>query len=110
LDKVKALFPPSLYSGSIMKKQILQVSVMQSAKVIAVLYFVMSIPFFALMALSAVSEPSSGIRVAGWLAMPLAYAFGGFLGCVISASVYNIIAARIGGFEFTTAEVAPVSH
>jgi len=36
--------------------------------------------------------------------MPLLYTLFGFVFTLVGAWVYNLIAARIGGFEFTTAE------
>jgi len=38
--------------------------------------------------------------------VPLLYAMGAYLGTAISAWIYNFVAKRVGGFEFTTAEVA----
>ena len=38
--------------------------------------------------------------------MPLLYTLIGFVFTLVGAWVYNVIAARIGGFEFTTVEVS----
>lgn len=89
-----------------MKKQVVNVSAVQSAKVMAALYFVCSFPFIVILALSALAgeQQSPGLMIL--ILMPVLYAFFGFLFTLIGAWVYNLIAARIGGFEFTTAEVA----
>jgi hypothetical protein len=87
-----------------MKKQIVQVSVMQSAKVVAAIYLVTAIPIVALVwfFMSALLPSVSVVTLA---MTPVLYALGGFIGSAIGALVYNLVAARIGGFEFTTAEV-----
>jgi hypothetical protein len=97
-------------SASTMKKQIVQVSVLQSAKVMAGIYLVTSIPIGLLMALFMSATSQAGASLAVLIMMPLLYAFFGFLGSLIAAWVYNLVAARIGGFEFTTAEVGAAQH
>jgi hypothetical protein len=87
-----------------MKKQIVQVSVMQSAKVVAALYLVTAIPIVALAAFF-MAALLPGVGVVTLVVTPVLYALGGFIGSAIGALVYNFVAARIGGFEFTTAEV-----
>jgi len=45
---------------------------------------------------------------AGFLILlPLLYALFMYLGGVLSAWIYNIVAARLGGIEYTTNEIAP---
>jgi len=92
-----------------MRKQILRVSVVQTAKVMAAIYVVTSLPFVAIMALGFATQlPGVG---AGMLVLfPLLYGVGAFLGSIIAAFIYNLVAARIGGIEFTTAEVGAISH
>lgn len=88
-----------------MKKQIVQVSVMQSAKVMAAVYLVTAIPVVVLAGLFMSSFMPAGASVAMLIMMPVAYAIGAFIGAAFGAWIYNLVAARIGGFEFTTAEV-----
>jgi hypothetical protein len=52
----------------------------------------------------------AGVGIAMLVVMPVAYAVGAFIGAAIGAWIYNQVAARIGGFEFTTAEVGAVTH
>lgn len=89
-----------------MKKQVVNVSILQNAKVMAVLYFVISIPFMLLMIVPAMMGQDAGVSMTVLILMPLLYALMGFVFTLVGAWVYNQIAARIGGFEFTTAEVA----
>lgn len=88
-----------------MKKQIVQVSILQSAKVMAALYFVISIPFALLMMIPAMLSPAPGMSVGMLILMPVFYTVFGFLFSLLGAWVYNLVAARIGGFEFQTVEV-----
>lgn len=92
--------------ASIMKKQIVQVSVVQSAKVMAAVYLVTAIPVVVLAALFMSAFMPAGVSIAMLIMMPVAYAIGAFIGAAVGAWIYNLVAARIGGFEFTTAEVS----
>jgi len=90
-----------------MKKQIIRISPLQTAKVIAVLYFVFSIPFIALMAISIMLSPAPKPAIfSGFLlAMPFLYLIAGFLFTVTGAWIYNGIAKWLGGIEFSFADV-----
>jgi uncharacterized protein involved in cysteine biosynthesis len=90
-----------------MKKQIVKVSILQSAKVAAVLYLVISIPMCLLMLIPAMmgGGMGGGFSVAMLIALPVMYTVFGFIFTVIGAWVYNLVAAQVGGFEFTTVEV-----
>ena len=89
-----------------MKKQIVQVSVVQSAKVMAAVYLVTAIPVVVLAGLFMSAFMPTGVSIAMLLVMPVAYAIGAFIGAAIGAWIYNLVAAHIGGIEFTTAEVS----
>ena len=92
-----------------MKKQIVHVSVVQTAKVAACLYFVVSIPFVLLMMIPVMLAGGSmpGMSVGMLIAMPFFYLIFGFLFSMLGAWVYNMVAKVVGGIEFTTAEVGP---
>ncbi|MFC0252939.1 hypothetical protein [Massilia consociata] len=87
-----------------MKKQIIHISVLQSAKVMAVLYLVLSLPMVLLMAVPAMFSGQE-FSLAMLILMPVLYTLIGFIFTALGAWVYNIVAARVGGFEFATAEV-----
>jgi hypothetical protein len=93
-----------------MKKQIVQVSVVQSAKVMAAVYLVTAIPVVVLAALFMSAVMPAGVGIAMLIVMPVAYAAGAFIGVAVGAWIYNQVAARFGGFEFTTAEVGAATH
>jgi ABC-type long-subunit fatty acid transport system fused permease/ATPase subunit len=89
-----------------MKKQIVQVSALQFAKVMAALYFVISIPLALIMSIPAMLNGSAaGVSLFMLVLMPVLYTFFGFLFTLLGAWVYNMVAARIGGFEYQTVEV-----
>lgn len=86
--------------------QITRFGVGQTAKVCAVLYFVVSfviiVPIALFMAVagsaSAMPMPFGG----GWvvlLALPFVYAIVGFVGVALSCVLYNLVASRVGGIE-----------
>ena len=87
-----------------MKKQIIRLSPFQNAKVMGVLYFVLSIPFVLLM-LAIPMPAEAGWSKIAFIIMPIAYLVIGFLFTLVGTWFYNLVAARVGGFEFTTVEV-----
>ena len=88
-----------------MKKQIVNVSIAQTAKVAAALYFVISLPLVAIMMLTTLVTGQGGIGMFFMILLPVFYVIFGFIFTAIAAWLYNLVAARIGGIEFTTAEV-----
>ncbi len=90
-----------------MKKQIRHVSVIQTAKVFALLYFIFGIVFVAIMAIFAsfIHGPRLPIFSGFMLAMPVLYLIFGFIFTVIGAWIYNLIAGWTGGIELTLTDV-----
>jgi hypothetical protein len=86
-----------------MKTQIVHISKLQTAKVMAALYLVISIPMmlFALVP-SLYLHQSIVWRLFWW--MPVMYTAMGFLFTFLGSWIYNGIAGLIGGIEFTIAE------
>jgi hypothetical protein len=88
-----------------MKKQIVRVSLLHNAKLMAVIYCIVSVPLVALMTLPMLMQEGAGASLLAIVFLPLLYTAFGFVLTLFGAWVYNGIAARIGGFEFTTVEV-----
>lgn len=88
-----------------MKTQILHVSKLQSAKVMAVLYLVLSIPMalIAMLPMLVAHQPFAWLML---ILMPILYTVLGFIFTFLGAWVYNGVAARMGGIEFTVAQTA----
>ena len=91
-----------------MKKQILNISPLQSSKIMAALWFVISLPFLLFMGVMMLTMPGEARAAFGgmMLFVPVFYAISGFLFTLIGAWVYNILAKRIGGIEYTSVDVA----
>lgn len=87
-----------------MRNQIIRIAPLQTAKVMAVLYFVMSLPFGLIM-LAMPTPEGAGFPWWMLILMPLAYMFFGFLFALTGARIYKLVAARVGGFEYTTVVV-----
>lgn len=87
-----------------MKKQIVRISVLQSAKVVAALYLVTAIPATVLAWLWA-SMMNQAFGLGLFVMFPLAYGLCAFVFSAIGAWIYNLIASQLGGFEYTTEEV-----
>jgi hypothetical protein len=75
----------------------------------AVLYLVTSIPIAILMAIPAMLG-GTGMSLAMLILMPLLYMVCGFLFTLLGAWVYNLVASRVGGFEFMTTEIGAASR
>jgi hypothetical protein len=89
-----------------MKKQITSISTVQTAKVAAIMYFVVGLVACVFLLLSALFVPGnrgSGLVMA--IVTPFIYAFIGFVIVFVGSWVYNQVAKRFGGIEFTVTEV-----
>jgi hypothetical protein len=83
-----------------MKTQIVHISKLQTSKVMAVLYLVISIPLMLMMSLPTLfmHQPVQWSMI-WWV--PLLYAVFGFIFTFLGAWIYNGVAGIIGGIEFT---------
>lgn len=90
-----------------MKKQVTHIGVIQCGKVFAGIYLVLAIPLLLFMVLGASFSGSeaAGFGIGGAIAMAILYPIFGFISGVIGAWLYNIVAKRIGGFEYTSTDV-----
>ena len=88
-----------------MRKQITRIAPLQTAKVLAVLYFSISLPFIILSSVLMLAMPGTGGFSMWFLLTPILYAVFGFLFTLFGAWVYNKVAPRVGGIEFSTSEV-----
>lgn len=88
-----------------MKKQITHISPFQTAKVFAVLYFLMSIPLLGFMAIMFSFSPAPHPGLGMLIIFPFAYLIFGFIFTAIGALVYNIAAKWVGGIEYTSTSI-----
>jgi hypothetical protein len=89
-----------------MKKRLTYVSPLQLGIVLGALYGVISLLIVPFLILAALFGPKgTGFGIVFAIFLPVIYAVAGFIGGVISAFVYNLIAKWTGGIEFTTQEV-----
>jgi hypothetical protein len=85
------------------------VGVLSVGKVLGCLYALMGLIFGGFVSLLALGGAAAGGRLEGPSAMlfgagavvllPIFYGLGGFIGGIISAFLYNIVASMIGGIE-----------
>ncbi len=87
-----------------MNKQLIRFAPLQTAKVLALLYFLASIPFVLFLLLVMPFTPAPGMGAGFLIAMPFLYALGGFIFTLIGTLFYNLAAKWAGGIEFTTVE------
>ena len=88
-----------------MKKQIINIAPFQTAKVFALLYFILSIPLVGLMSVGFLLMPAPARPPMGILfAMPFFYLIFVFIFTALGAWVYNLAASWVGGIEYTSNE------
>ncbi|MGZ8295040.1 MAG: hypothetical protein ACXWVG_18560, partial [Telluria sp.] len=81
----------------------------QTAKVIAALYLAFSVPIFALLLpfASQVGIPGGTVTVAVVMIVAAGvYALGAFIGAILATLLYNFVASKTGGIEFTIVDAA----
>ena len=88
-----------------MKKRIKSVALVQNAKMMAVMYLLLSLPMLAIMAVAGSVLNQPGLSLVAMVFFAAGYVASGFVFTLIGAWVYNLVASLVGGFEFTTAEV-----
>ncbi len=96
-----------------MKKVIKKLDVIQTGRVIGLIYFFISLvlflPFILIFSLSSIEMEDflSGIGIGGMalLIIPVIYGVLGFLGGMVIALVYNLISHWIGGLVVEVEEV-----
>lgn len=88
-----------------MKKQITNISPVQTGKVFAVLYFLMSLPFLAIMFIIASASHNPGPGIGMLILFPIFYLIFGFIFTAFAAWIYNLVASWVGGIEYTSTTV-----
>ena len=89
-----------------MRKQLVRVSPLQTAKVFGVVYFAVTLPLCVLMIIPMLfSDNPPPMFIIG---MPLLYGAFGFLFTLFGAAVYNLAAKYVGGIEYTSVELPNV--
>jgi len=89
------------------KRRLVKFSIFHNSKFMAVLYFIISIPFAAIFGVIGMLAPNDKAPFPGWLAicLPFGYAIAGFIFCMIGFAIYNWVASLMsGGLEFTVEE------
>lgn len=89
-----------------MNVQIVRISLFQTAKVIAALYFVVTCIAVALYGVALLVSPAlrGQTSLVAVVVSPLLYALFAFVFTFIAAWLYNQVAKVVGGIEYTTAE------
>ena len=97
-----------------MTKRLQRVAPVQCGVVLGALYGAISlifVPFILLITLVAPKQGNGagvfGVGIIMIVLFPLIYAILGFIGGIISAAVYNVIASWTGGLEFTVVDAPP---
>jgi len=84
-----------------MKKQLTHISILQSSKIVTLLYVIMGLFYMIPGILMVLFAQETGTRVIGviYCAGPIFFAIIGFIFFVIFAALYNWLAKFVGGIE-----------
>jgi len=87
-----------------MKTQVVSISKLQTSKVMALMYLVISIPFalLTLLSMRMTGQPAGMFML---IVLPVLYTVFGFIFTFVGAWVYNGVASKVGGIEFRTSVV-----
>jgi len=96
-----------------MKKNLTRIAPLRAGIVLGILYGIFSlilVPFFLIFALLSAKTGTAAPAFMGMgfaIVLPVIYAIFGFIGGVIGAALYNLIAGWTGGLEFEVKDVEP---
>ncbi len=84
-----------------MKIRIKKIAPLQAGKMLAAIYALFSIIFVPFLLIAALVSPkgSGGLSMVIVLVIPVVYIVMGFIGGVIGAFIYNLVAGWMGGME-----------
>ena len=87
-----------------MRQQLARISVHQTAKVVAIVYALLGLLVAPLFILGSLFDPDETMSL--WLALvlPVLYGVFGYIFTAIGCALYNAIASRFGGIEFTLSQ------
>lgn len=90
-----------------MRQQIKHISVVQTSKVIAILYVLIALIYSFIIALIVAFSPAKmeAMRMMYILFMPILMGILSFLMMLFFCWLYNVVANWVGGIEFTVEEV-----
>lgn len=90
-----------------MKKQITRIAPHQSAKVIAILYVIASLPFALIGIIGMIfgSSSQTNFPFVFFMLAPVIYGVIGYLFFALFCWLYNIVANQVGGIEFSVKEL-----
>ena len=98
-----------------MKKQLTHISPLRAGIVLGVLYGLLGLIFIPVFLLTAVFGTKSGGAPAAFggvflaILFPVLYCVAGFIGGIIDAAIYNLVAKWTGGIEFEVQDVPPAA-
>jgi len=89
-----------------MKMQITRFSGLQSTKIMTVMYMLFGL-IYSVIGIPMIIFGGSGVKMMGliYLFMPIITGIMGFIFLALFMWLYNVLATRFGGVEFTTEEI-----
>lgn len=89
-----------------MKKQITRISILQSSKIVVLLYVILGL-FYSLIGIPMIIFGESEVKIMGavYLFMPIVLGIFGFLFFALFGWLYNLLVKVCGGIEFELTDV-----
>ncbi len=85
-----------------MVQQIARMSIGQTSKVVAVIYALLGLLYIPFgFVIEATSSPEEQIGMGFWIFLALIIGPFGYVGTAVACAIYNGVAKRVGGIEFT---------
>lgn len=90
------------------KKQLIRISILQSSKILTVLYILMGF-LYTLIGIPMLIFGGQQLHIMGivYICMPILMGVLGFVFFVIFAAIYNLLASWLGGFEVEVKDIDP---
>ena len=88
-----------------MKRRISHIAVHQTAKVFGIFYGLIGLILAPMMWLASLADPEGGFPLLFAIFFPFIYAIFGYIFTAIGVALYNAVASRLGGIEFTVTPV-----
>lgn len=82
-----------------MRHRVVSLSVSQTAKVLALWYFLMGILYVPILLIADLSSPRHERVGAFWILAPILFAIAGYVFGAIGCAAYNFTASKTGGIE-----------
>ncbi len=88
-----------------MERELKRLAVVQTGKILAILYAFIGVIMIPFILIGALANPRGIATMVPMIVMVVLYPVMGFVGGIIMAALYNLVAKWVGGLRFTVEDV-----